>query len=127
LLASEDVKIEILNSHTEAMSSPQVALWKEAKGRELESQLAHGTWELVPQPSRQLPIGGTWIYSLKHDAEGRITKFKARWVSKGYSQQEGRDYGETFASTGKHTMVPVYAAVVAEQDLDEMKMCRLWF
>jgi hypothetical protein len=62
---------------------------------------------------------GKWIYSLKHDAKRQITKFKARRVAKGYSQQEGRDYGEKFAATGKHTTVRVFAVVIAEQDLDE--------
>jgi hypothetical protein len=40
------------NSHTEAMSSPQAALWKGAEERELVLRLAHGTWEV--------PIGGCW-------------------------------------------------------------------
>jgi hypothetical protein len=50
-----------------------------------------------------------------------VIKFKARWVAKGYSQWEGREYGETFASTGKHTMVRVYAAIVAEENQHEVQ------
>jgi hypothetical protein len=120
-LFGKDVKLVIPCNHAEAMSSPQSALWKQAEQEEIESLLANGTWDLVQQPAGRVPIGGRWVYSLKCGPQGRVMKFKARWVAKGYSQREGRDYGETFAPTGKHMTVRVYAAIVAEEDLDEVQ------
>jgi hypothetical protein len=104
-LFGKDVKLVIPRNHAEVMSSPQSALWKQAEEEEIESLLAYGTWDLVQQPAGRVPIGGRWMYSLKYDPQGRVIKFKARWVAKAYSQREGRDYGETFAPTGKHTTV----------------------
>ena len=42
-------------------------------------------------------IGLKWIFKNKTDKEGNIVRNKARLVVKGYSQQEGIDYEETFA------------------------------
>jgi len=42
-------------------------------------------------------VGGRWVYLLKKDTNGKIAKFKARWVAKGYSQRDGIDYTETYA------------------------------
>ena len=39
-----------------------------------------------------------WLYKLKHVVDGRVEKYKSRFVSRGFSQVEGVDYDETFAS-----------------------------
>lgn len=43
---------------------------------------------------------------MKSDIEGK-DKFKVRYVAKGYSQERGIDYGETFSPTASLTSVRV--------------------
>ena len=44
-----------------------------------------------------------WIYKIKHAVDGNIEKYKAIFVARGFSQKEGIDYEETFASVPRYT------------------------
>ena len=43
-----------------------------------------------------------WLYKIKHAADGRIEKYKARFMARGFSQIEGVDYDETFAQVARY-------------------------
>jgi len=43
-------------------------------------------------------IGAKWIFKNKLDEQGFIVRNKAWLVAKGYNQEEGIDFGETYAS-----------------------------
>jgi hypothetical protein len=46
--------------------------------------------------------------------DGNVEKLKARFVPKGFSQKEGIDYDETFASVAKYTSIKVVIFNAAE-------------
>ncbi|GJR22577.1 retrovirus-related pol polyprotein from transposon TNT 1-94 [Tanacetum coccineum] len=54
-------------------------------------------WELVPRPDKVMVITLKWIYKVKLDELGGILKNKARLVARGYRQEEGIDFEESFA------------------------------
>ena len=51
------------------------------------------TWTLVPRPKDKNVIGTKWVFRNKLNEEGKVSRNKARLVCKGYSQEEGVDYG----------------------------------
>ena len=46
--------------------------------------------------------------------QGNIERHKARLVVKGYKQQQGRDYGETFAPVARMEMVRTVLSIAAQ-------------
>nr|GEX16242.1 hypothetical protein [Tanacetum cinerariifolium] len=54
-------------------------------------------WELVPRPDQVMVITLKWIYKVKLDELGGILKNKDRLVARGYCQEEGIDFEESFA------------------------------
>ena len=55
------------------------------------------TWQLIERPKHRKVIGVRWVFKTKLNPDGSICKHKARLVVKGYAQQYGVDYLETFA------------------------------
>ncbi|PHT45278.1 Retrovirus-related Pol polyprotein from transposon TNT 1-94 [Capsicum baccatum] len=70
------------------------------------------TWQIVPLPQGKKPIGCKWIYKIKYKVSGDIERFKARLVTKGYSQTEGVDYQETFSPVVKMASVRLFLSMV---------------
>ena len=76
------------SSYFEAISSPNVLLWKEAIKNEFYSILKNQTWELIGLPLREKPIGCKWIFKRKYLPDVSIEKYKARLVVKGFHKNK---------------------------------------
>ncbi|CAM8979512.1 unnamed protein product [Rhodiola kirilowii] len=55
------------------------------------------TWSLVPRPPRANIVGSKWIFKTKLRPDGSVDKHKARLVARGFTQQLGIDYLDTFS------------------------------
>jgi len=59
-------------------------------------------------------VGSRWIYKVKQAADWRVKKYKARFVSRGFSQIEGIDYEETFAPITWYSSIRTILALSAQ-------------
>lgn len=59
---------------------------------EYDSLRAHGTWTLVPSPENRAIVGSKWVYKVKKNLYGSISRYKARLVAQGFSYEHGIDY-----------------------------------
>ena len=81
----------------EALSGTDKVLWEQAMEKEMNSIDASHVWDLVELPEGRTPIESKWVFKKKIGPDGSISSYKARLVVKGYSQQIGVDYDETFS------------------------------
>jgi hypothetical protein len=75
--------------------------------------MGNGTWRLVTCPPNVNIISGRWLWKLKYNADGTLSKHKARWVARGYNQKPGVDYDETFSPVVKQGMIQTVLSIVA--------------
>jgi hypothetical protein len=68
---------------------------------ELDQIEKNDTWELVPRPKYTNVIDTKWVFRNKLNADGQVTRNKARLVCKGYAQIVGIDFEETFAPVSR--------------------------
>ena len=72
--------------------------WMAAMQAEYDAIVKNGTWYLVDLPPGKKTIGTKWVYKLKQKPDGSIDRYKVRLVAKGYAQEKGIDFDETFVS-----------------------------
>nr|GEZ57867.1 uncharacterized mitochondrial protein AtMg00810-like isoform X2 [Tanacetum cinerariifolium] len=96
-------------SFTVANNSPE---WRQAMKEEYDALMKSGTWSLVPRSSNTNVIDGKWVYKLKRDKNGAITRYKARFVAKGFWQQPGINFHETFSPVTSTTIQAVLSLAV---------------
>jgi hypothetical protein len=71
--------------------------WADAMTEEYQSIIKNDIWEIVPRPKSKDVVSSKWLLKIKHAIDGSIEKYKARFVTRGFSQKEGVDYENTFA------------------------------
>ncbi|WVZ93221.1 hypothetical protein U9M48_039219 [Paspalum notatum var. saurae] len=111
------------SSTSPAASSPEQLLgrghrsqWQLAMAEEIAALERTGTWDLVPTPSHVCPITCRWVYKVKTRFDGSLERYKARLVARGFQQEHGRDYVETFAPVAHMTTVRALLAVASVRE-----------
>ncbi|CAI7783544.1 unnamed protein product [Closterium sp. NIES-53] len=89
--------------------------WREAMDKELKALEECNTWKvvLIGVARNKTVLTGKWVFRVKTKAGGTINKFKARWVVRGFDQEHGRDFTETFAPVSRHTSLRILLAIAA--------------
>ncbi|CAG5136912.1 uncharacterized protein ALTATR162_LOCUS6 [Alternaria atra] len=86
-----------------------------AMQKELNQLQKNSTWTLVQRPSNKKVLKGRWVLNKKYQQNGDFI-FKARWVAKGFQQEHGVNYYETFANTTRPDLIRLLLAVSAAQN-----------
>eukprot|EP00253_Pinus_taeda_P036573 PITA_36573 len=81
---------------------------------EIEAIQKNDTWELVHLPQGKEVIGVKWVYKTNIIIDGNIERHKARLVVKGYKQQHGKNYSDTFAPVARMETVRIVVVIDAQ-------------
>ncbi|CAI7852576.1 unnamed protein product [Closterium sp. NIES-53] len=104
-------------SYAEAIEGPYSSQWQAAMDAEMASWKSTGTYvDEVPPPWANI-VSGMWIFRVKRPP-GSPPVFKARYVARGFSQQQGVDYFQTFSPTPKMTTLQVLLQIAAQRDYE---------
>jgi len=79
-------------------------------------------WELVERHSDHNVIGTRWVFRNKKDQDGIVVRIKARLVAQGYTQIEGLDFGETYASVARLEAIRILLAYACAHNIKLYKM-----
>ncbi|KAG8482677.1 hypothetical protein CXB51_024156 [Gossypium anomalum] len=101
---SADIGVPELATTEETLSSKE---WALAAQQEFDALIRNQTWDLVPLPTNKRAVGCKWVFKLKRHADGTIARYKGRLVVKGYLQEAGIDFYETFSLVVKPTTIRV--------------------
>jgi hypothetical protein len=85
--------------------------WRDAMTIEVDALMKNHTWTLCPRPSHKRVLRNRWVYKLKQKSEGSIERYKAHLVVKGFEQQGGIDYIETFSPVIKPATIRLVLAL----------------
>nr|GEX85544.1 hypothetical protein [Tanacetum cinerariifolium] len=89
----------------------------EAMQEELNEFERLEVWKLVPRPDKVMVITLKWIYKVKLDKLGGILKNKACLVARGYRQEEGIDFEESFALVARLEAIWIFLAYAAHKNM----------
>nr|GFC12093.1 retrovirus-related Pol polyprotein from transposon TNT 1-94 [Tanacetum cinerariifolium] len=91
--------------------------WIEAMQEDLHEFERLKVWELIPRPDKVMVITLKWIYKVKLDEVGGILKNKARLVARGYRQEEGSDFEESFAPVARLEAIRIFLAYATHKNM----------
>ena len=97
------------NTFQEALSHPD---WRSAMIEEMDALNGNGTWNLVHLPTGKKAIGCRWVFAVKVNPDGSVTRLKARHMAKGYTQTYGVHYFDTFSLVAKMISVRLFISLV---------------
>nr|KYP36383.1 Retrovirus-related Pol polyprotein from transposon TNT 1-94 [Cajanus cajan]KYP36385.1 Retrovirus-related Pol polyprotein from transposon TNT 1-94 [Cajanus cajan] len=89
--------------------------WKQAMQDEYNALMKNYTWDLVSLPPGRKAITCKWIFKNKYKQDVSILRHKARLVARGFNQQQGIDYTDTFSLIFRPVSVRVVLALVVSQ------------
>ncbi|CAI7863351.1 unnamed protein product [Closterium sp. NIES-54] len=112
---TDALDIRAPRSYAEAVAGEYSSQWQTAMDAEMASWKSTSTYvNEVPPPGANI-VDGIWIFRVKRPP-GSPPAFKARYVARGFSQQQGVDFFQTFSPTPKMTTLRVLLHVAAQRD-----------
>ena len=85
----------------QVLVSPYAYEWAKAREVERAKLRQYEVYTIVPKPEGHRPVDTKWVYDVKRDDQGNLLRRRARKVGRGFTQEFGVNYGETFSQMSR--------------------------
>ena len=116
------LSVDLPNTVKQALNSGEEAGWEEAIISEVKAHISNGTFSVANTPKGVSTIGSRLVFAKKHNSDGSLQRFKARWVAQGFSQVPGVHYQETYSPTPNLCVFRMLLVYAVQHDLDLKQM-----
>jgi len=105
----------VMLTYEEAVSGPDKSNWLEAIEDEKQSLIENNTWTVVDksEAENKKVLSNKWVFTKKDNGQ-----YKARLVVRGFTQEEGIDYEETYSPVVNASSLRLIFALAAENNFD---------
>nr|GFB20898.1 retrovirus-related Pol polyprotein from transposon TNT 1-94 [Tanacetum cinerariifolium] len=103
----------------EAMTDPA---WIDSMQEELLQFKRLNVWVLVPALDNISPLTLKLLFKNKHDEEQTVIRNKSRLVVRGYRQEEGIDFEESFTPVTRMEAIRIFLAYAAHKSFTVFQM-----
>ncbi|MDR3547327.1 MAG: reverse transcriptase domain-containing protein, partial [Candidatus Pacebacteria bacterium] len=117
-VAAAAVPLPDPTSYAEAMASPEAPGWMKAMDIEMAAHVKNGTWIVVEAPPHRRPVANKWVYKTKYRADGTKEKLKARLCAKGFTQEYGVDYLNTYSPAVRYKTLRLVLVLATRWDFE---------
>lgn len=127
-LEVEDSETMVATGHFEpltykqAISCADAKEWCDAMDEEYRSLIENNTWTLEDLPSGRRAVSCKWVFKLKYAPDNSIARYKARLVARGYTQQEGIGFTETFSPVVRIESVRMLLVIANQLDMQILQI-----
>lgn len=91
--------------------------WLPSVNSEIESLVKNNTLDVICRPPNSHVLPLKWVFRVKADLLGNVSRFKSRCTAMGNRQLDGIDYDETFAPVFHHSSLRSLLALSALNNL----------
>ena len=109
-------------SFSQVVSCDNSEKWLNAMKEEINSMEHNGFWDLVELSKGCKRVGCKWVFKTKCDSHDNLERYKARLITKGFTQKDDIDYKETFLPWKQMDSFRIIMALVAHYDLELHQM-----
>nr|GFA20614.1 retrovirus-related Pol polyprotein from transposon TNT 1-94 [Tanacetum cinerariifolium] len=103
-------------------SSTSVAASSSSQNVDPSNMHTLDVWVLVPALDNISPLTLKWLFKNKYDEEQTVIRNKSRLVVRGYRQEEGIDFEESFAPVARMEAIRIFLAYTAHKSFTVFQM-----
>lgn len=99
----------------EMIKTPIAKWWIKSMSAEISALEEKDTWKLVKRPIDVKVIDTRWVYKVKRSTDNSTVKLKSRLVARGFEQEYGVNYFDTYAPVVKNSSVRLLMSIAVQK------------